>query len=84
MAVARRGDRRSDWVASSLAAGAGTAMLVVTWMTWTQVRAAYVPMLGPVWTARANVAVLLGFGLVAVIDGVMRVMRVEPLPSDAE
>jgi hypothetical protein len=53
-------------------------------MTWTQVRSAYVPMLGPVWTARANVAVLLGFGLVAVIDGVMRVMRVEPLPSDAE
>jgi hypothetical protein len=84
VAVARRGDRRSDWVASSLAAGAGTAMLVVTWMTWTQVRSAYVPMLGPVWTARANVAVLLGFGLVAVIDGVMRVMRVEPLPSDAE
>ncbi len=84
VAVARRGDWRSDWVASSLAAGAGTAMLVVTWMTWTQVRAAYVPMLGPVWTARANVAVLLGFGLVAVIDGVMRVMRVEPLPSDAE
>jgi hypothetical protein len=41
-------------------------------------------MLGPVWTARANVAVLLGFGLVAVIDGVMRVMRVEPFPSDAE
>ena len=40
-----------------------------------------VPMAGPVWTARANVAVLLGFGIVAVIDGVMRVMRVE---SDAQ
>lgn len=79
--VSRRGDRRSDWAASSLAAGAGAAMLVVTWMSYEQVLSAYVPMVGPVWTARANVAVLLGFGIVAVIDGVMRVMRVE---SDAQ
>jgi hypothetical protein len=79
--VARRTDLRSDWVASSLAAGAGAAMLVVTWMSYEQVLSAYVPMAGPVWTARANVAVLLGFGVVAVIDGVMRVMRVE---SDAQ
>lgn len=79
--AARRTDLRSDWVASSLAAGAGAAMLVVTWMSYEQVLSAYVPMAGPVWTARANVAVLLGFGVVAVIDGVMRVMRVE---SDAQ
>ncbi|MFM8826924.1 MAG: hypothetical protein ACKOFT_07580 [Actinomycetota bacterium] len=81
LVVARRTDLRSDWVASSLAAGAGAAMLVVTWMSYEQVLSAYVPMPGPVWTARANVAVLLGFGIVAVIDGVMRVMRVE---SDAQ
>ena len=79
--AARRTDVRSDWVASSLAAGAGAAMLVVTWMSHEQVLSAYVPMTGPAWTARANVAVLLGFGVVAVIDGVMRVMRVE---SDAQ
>lgn len=79
--AARRTDPRSDWVASSLAAGAGAAMLVATWMSYEQVLSAYVPTAGPVWTARANVAVLLGFGVVAVIDGVMRVMRVE---SDAQ
>jgi hypothetical protein len=53
-------------------------MLLAAWMSWQQVQSAYVPMVGPVWIARITVTTLVGAGVVAVVDGVVRVMRVQP------
>ena len=80
MAVANRqpANPRNEWMASSLAAGGGACLLTVMFMTWAQVRAAYVPMWGPDWIARAIVPLMVGTAVVAVADGVMRVLRVEP------
>lgn len=70
---------RNEWVASSLAAGAGVTLLISGWLNSDQVRAAYIPFMGPLWIARVTVLAMIGAGVVAVIDGVVRVMRVEPM-----
>ena len=62
-----------------MSAGAGAAMLLAAWMSWQQVQSAYVPMIGPAWIARITVTTLVGAGIVAVTDGVMRAVRVQPL-----
>jgi len=70
---------QTEWIASSISAGAGAAMLLAAWMSWQQVQSAYVPMIGPLWIARVTVTTLVGTGVVAVFDGVMRAVRVQPL-----
>ena len=72
---------RNEWIAASVSAGAGVTMLLAVWMSWQQVLSAYVPMTGPVWPARIAVVTLAGAGIVAAVDGVMRVMRVQPNPD---
>ena len=67
--------RRNPHVATSIDAGAGAALVVVAWMSAAQVRAAYVPGMGTEWVARATVAALMGAGLAACIDGVVRIVR---------
>ena len=75
---------KNEWIASSLAAGAGVTLVISGWMNTDQVRAAYIPFMGPLWVARVTVLSMIGVGLVATIDGVIRVMRVEPMqPGDA-
>lgn len=72
---------RNDWVAGSLAAGAGVTLVVSAWINSVQVRAAYVPFMGPLWMPRLAVTLMLGVGMAAAIDGVVRAMRVQPQPQ---
>ena len=67
--------RRNTHVAVSVHAGAAAALMVSAWMNASQVRAAYLPGLHAGWPARATIAMMLGAGLVAVVDGVARVLR---------
>ncbi|MFM9083437.1 MAG: hypothetical protein ACKOQ7_06080 [Actinomycetota bacterium] len=68
----------NDWVASSVAAGAGGALVLAAVLVRAQVTAGWVPMLGPSWWARAVVPVIVGAGVVAAVDGAVRAVRVEP------
>jgi phage shock protein PspC (stress-responsive transcriptional regulator) len=61
--------------ALSLHAGAGTALVICAWLCASQVRAAYVPGIEPMWIARVLIPTLLGVGIVATIDCVSRVVR---------
>ncbi len=70
-----RGTTSGVFIAVSLNAGAGAALLVTVWMCADQVRAAYVPGLDWPWMARVLVPTMLGVGLVSTIDGVTRVIR---------
>lgn len=72
------GGPQTEWIASSISAGAGATMLLAAWMSWQQVQSAYLPMLGPSWMARITVTTLVGAGTVAVVDGLVRAMRVQP------
>ena len=83
MVLHRHTDRgpQMEWIASSMSAGSGAAMLLAAWMSWQQVQSAYVPMIGPAWVARITVTTLLGAGVVAVVDGVLRAVRVQPNPD---
>lgn len=65
-------------IAVSLNAGAGAGLVVGAWLTADQVRAAYIPGLDAMWLARAAIPVMMGIGLVAVIDGVTRIIRTAP------
>ena len=69
---------RNEWIASSLAAGAGVTLVVSGWLNTDQVRAAYVPFMGPLWIPRLTVTLMIGVGFAAAVDGVVRVMKVEP------
>ena len=69
----------NDWVASSVAAGAGAALVVAAVLVRAQVTAGWVPMFGPVWWARAVVPLIVGVGVVAAVDGAVRAVRVEPV-----
>lgn len=72
---------KREWIAVSLAAGAGVTMVISGWMNSDQVRAAYVPFMGPLWLPRLAVTLMIGAGAVAAVDGVVRVMKVEPQAS---
>ena len=78
--LGRREDKgpQTEWIASSVSAGAGAAMLLAAWMSWQQVQSAWLPMTGPMWMARVTVTTLVGAGAVAVTDGVIRAVRVQP------
>jgi hypothetical protein len=65
-------------IAVSLNAGAGAALIVGAWLTADQVRAAYIPGIDAMWLARAAIPVMMGVGLVSVIDGVTRIVRTAP------
>ena len=65
-------------IAVSLNAGAGAALVVCAWLTADQVRAAYIPGIDALWLARTAIPVMMGVGLVAVIDGVTRIIRTAP------
>jgi hypothetical protein len=62
-------------VAVSLNAGAGAALIVGAWLTADQVQAAYIPGIDALWLARTAIPVMMGVGLVSVIDGVTRIVR---------
>jgi hypothetical protein len=65
-------------IAVSLNAGAGAALVVGAWLTADQVRAAYIPGIDAMWLARTAIPVMMGVGLVSVIDGVTRIIRSAP------
>jgi hypothetical protein len=65
-------------IAISLNAGAGAALVVCSWLTANQVRAAYIPGIEPMWIARMAIPVMMGVGIVSVIDGVTRIVRSAP------
>lgn len=65
-------------VAISLNAGAGAALVVCAWLTANQVRASYIPGVEPMWIARIAIPVMMGVGIVSVIDGVTRILRSAP------
>ena len=65
-------------IAISLNAGAGAALVVCAWLTANQVRAAYIPGIEPMWIARMAIPVMMGIGIVSVIDGVTRIVRTAP------
>ena len=67
--------RRNPHVAVSVHAGAGAALVVAAIMHAPQVRAAYLPGMGTTWPARLAIPLMLGVGVVATIDGVVRVLR---------
>ena len=67
--------RRNTHVADSVNAGAAAALVIAAWMNAAQVRSAYVPGLDTAWPGRVAVALLMGAGIAAVIDGVARIVR---------
>lgn len=74
MFIQRRG-QASQHISVSLNAGAGATLIVSAWLCADQVRAAYVPGVDHEWIVRLLIPTLLGIGLVATIDGVMRIVR---------
>jgi hypothetical protein len=74
MVIQRRGPS-SQHIAVSLNAGAGATLIVCAWLCANQVRAAFVPGIDQEWIMRMLIPTLLGIGLVAMIDGVMRIVR---------
>ena len=71
-----------QYVALAMQAGIGATFVVCAWLCFDQVRAAYVPGVGPTWIVRSLVPVMLGMGVVSMIDGVMRVVRDTAVTSD--
>lgn len=63
------------YIAVSLNAGAGATLVIVSWLCFSQVRAAYVPGLDSPWIARATIPVLIAIGLVAAVDGITRIVK---------
>lgn len=71
----QRRSQYSQHISVSLNAGAGATLIVCAWLCADQVRAAYVPGVDQEWIVRMLIPTLLGIGLVATIDGVMRIVR---------
>ena len=70
------------YASMAMQAGVGATFVVCAWLCFDQVRAAYVPGVGPAWIVRSLVPIMLGVGFVAMIDGVMRVVRDTAITSD--
>lgn len=68
------------YIAISLNAGAGATLVIVSWLCFSQVRAAYVPGLDAAWIARTTIPMLMAIGLVAAVDGITRIVK----PQSAE
>ena len=73
LSLLRRFQKNGGLIAMSMNAGAGATLAITAWLCVDQVRAAYVPGLDAPWMARIIVPVMFGAGVVAVIDGVMRI-----------
>ena len=73
LSLVNRFQKNGGLVAMSMNAGAGATLAITAWLCADQVRAAYVPGLDAPWLARIVVPVMFGAGIVAVIDGVMRI-----------
>lgn len=71
----QRRSQSSQHISVSLNAGAGATLIACAWLCADQVRAAYVPGVDQEWIVRMLIPTLLGIGLVATIDGVMRIVR---------
>lgn len=71
----QRRSQSTPHIAVLLNAGAGATLIVGAWLCADQVRAAYVPGVDQDWLVRMLIPTLLGIGLVATIDGVMRIRR---------
>lgn len=67
--------QRATYASGPLIAGAGVTLVVAALMNAHQVRAAYIPGISEEWLLRMAVPVLLGTGVVATINGVMRAWR---------
>lgn len=63
------------YIAVSLNAGAGATLAIVSWLCFSQVRAAYVPGLETPSIARVTIPMLMAIGLVATIDGIARIVK---------
>jgi hypothetical protein len=74
VALSRKASRPQH-IAVSLHAGAGASMAVCAWLLASVVRAAYIPGVEPAWIARAVIPAMMGMGCVAMVDGVMRIVR---------
>ncbi len=68
-------------VVDPIVAGIGLTFLVLTWQVRDQVRAFYVPGLNAEFLARVVVPSIFGAGIVALVDGVKRVVFPETLPT---
>lgn len=73
--VMQRRSQSSQHITMSVNAGAGATLVVCAWLCADQVRAAYVPGIDQEWLVRILIPVVLGIGFVAMIDGVMRIVR---------
>lgn len=67
----------TEYIGWALNAGAGALLAVATWICADQVRAAYVPGLDTPWLARLAVTAMAGIGIVAIVNGVFRTIRIE-------
>ena len=67
--------RRVTHTAGPLTAGAGITVIVASFMNAHQMGAAYVPGLTYAWPARVAIPMMLGVGIVATVNGVMRAWR---------
>jgi hypothetical protein len=76
--LARRFHHNGALVAMSLNAGAGATLIVSGWLCIDQVRAAYVPGLDQPWMARVLIPVMLGVGIISVVDAVLRIAFPSP------
>lgn len=63
------------YIAVSLNAGAGATLVIVSWLCFSQVRAAYVPGLDAAWIARVTIPMLMAVGLVSAVDGITRIVK---------
>jgi hypothetical protein len=74
--------KKRSVVVDPLIAGIGLTFLVLTWQVRDQVRAFYVPGLEAEFLARILVPSIFGAGIVALVDGVKRVVFPERERSD--
>jgi hypothetical protein len=80
--IVGRKTESSQYASLALQAGVGATFVVCAWLCFDQVRAAYVPGVQQMWIVRSLIPIMLGIGLVAVIDGVTRVLRDSAVSSD--
>jgi hypothetical protein len=80
--IVGRKTESSQYASLALQAGVGATFVVCAWLCFDQVRAAYVPGVQQMWIVRSLIPIMLGMGLVAVIDGVTRVLRDSAVSSD--
>ena len=73
--VGRSRTTRASLMSAAMNAGSGATLLLVAVLTADHVRSAYVPGLEWAWIARTVVPVVLAAGVVATLDGIVRVVR---------